>query len=311
MKNSSHSPTAVLRQHGKSFYWASLFLGSKKATRAARLYTFCRIADDLADQSSASTDIVKMLSLWQQHIKVGQSNNPIVKDILDLTREINLDTTALDNLLEGLISDLTLTRIADQTQLLRYSYLVAGTVGLMMCGLLGATDVEAKKFAVDLGIAMQLTNILRDVAEDARSQRQYVPQSWLTDKIDFFRPTATTSELAQPIFQRLHDLAEVYYQSAYAGMIYLPIRSRFSILIAARLYQEIGLQAKREGFPVLNKRIIVSSKRKCWLIVVSLLSFCRSLLGKKKFHQHRSTLHQDINAWHYNKRTVNESASSS
>ena len=291
------SPTSVLRKHGRSFYWASIFLGSKKASQAARLYSFCRKADDIADESSAKKNRVTLLQLWKKDIQRGQTEIKDVNEILSLMREINLDTKPLDDLLNGLISDLTLTRIADQYQLINYCYLVAGTVGLMMCKLLGAEEEDAKKFAIDLGIAMQLTNILRDVGEDADAGRQYIPVSWVSSPLDFFKYNPETSHLAQPLFQRLHDLAEVYYESAYAGMIYLPWRSRLSIMIAARLYQEIGLQAKREGFPVLTKRITVKPLRKIQLVLISILKFHKSLLKRKIFPQHSPSLHYSLTSW--------------
>jgi phytoene synthase len=291
------SPTSVLRKHGKSFYWASIFLGSKKASQAARLYSFCRKADDIADNSDAKIYRATLLQRWKNEIQRGQSEISEVNEILSLMREINLDTKPLNDLLDGLISDLTLIRIADQNQLINYCYLVAGTVGLMMCKLLGAVDEDAKKFAIDLGIAMQLTNILRDVGEDAHAGRQYIPVSWASTSLDFFERNPETSYLAQPLFQRLHDLAEVYYKSAYAGMIYLPWRSRLSIMIAARLYQEIGLQARREGFPVLTKRIIVKPLRKIQLVFISILTFNKNLLKPKIFPMHSPTLHCPLTSW--------------
>ncbi len=293
------SPKAVLRKHGRSFYWASIFLGSKKASQAARLYSFCRKADDIADHSTSLQHATSVLQLWKKEIQRGRSEIAEVSNILDLMLEISQDTKPLEDMLDGLTSDLTLTRLTDQHQLINYSYLVAGTVGLMMCRLLGAVDENAKKFAVDLGIAMQLTNILRDVGEDAMSGRQYIPLSWTPPALNFLEYDPATYHLAKPVFQRLHHLSETYYESAYAGMIYLPWRSRLSIMIAARLYQEIGLQAKKEGFPVLNKRIIVKPLRKVQLVLLSIMRFSKDLLKPKIAPKHYSLLHHSITSWQF------------
>jgi phytoene synthase len=189
---------------------------------------------------------------------------------------------------------LTRTQITDEAELIRYAFYVAGTVGLMMSDLLGATDPAAKKFALDLGIAMQLTNILRDVAEDASAGRQYLPQSWLGPSINFFQPNDETGTLARPQFARLHALAQRYYASGYAGMRYLPARSRLAIMIAARLYQEIGLQAARRNFPVLQQRMIISPQRKCWLVGGCLLRFLKESIMPQPLPAHDTDLHSPL-----------------
>jgi phytoene synthase len=291
------SPIAVLRQHGRSFYWASWFLGRKKAMHAARLYAFCRAVDDIADKHHDPIYIIKTLKSWQLQIQQGVGKTDSVNDVLALANELSLDTASLSYLLDGLMSDVTQVRIADQDTLLQYAFLVAGTVGLMMCHLLGAHNPEAKKFAVDLGIAMQLTNILRDVAEDAAADRQYIPAKWLNVGMDLFNPDEQTRAQAKPVFKQLHELSERYYESAYAGLHYLPLRSRLSIRIAARLYQEIGLQAKQQQFAVLNKRMVVSPLRKSWLVLSSCVLFIKDLVWQKKLPKHNAALHQAISSW--------------
>jgi phytoene synthase len=281
----------ALREHSKSFYWASLFLGRKTAAQVTQLYAFCRAVDDLADKELDKSKACEELNAWLTQLKKGTSCELRAHTIMELVQAMQLDTHHLALLIEGVLSDFGLVNMQDESELRRYCYLVAGTVGLMMCQILGAKNPHAKKFAIDLGIAMQLTNILRDVAEDAAAGRQYIPQSWLPDQHGLLELAATKSVTAKEAFQRLFDLAEVYYASGYEGLRYLPIRCRFSILVAARLYREIGIQAKRCDFAIWDQRIVVSNKRKCWLISLCALRFTKDLIFPKPKSPHDATLH--------------------
>jgi phytoene synthase len=283
---------ATLKQHGKTFYWASLFLGRKIGHNAARLYQFCRTVDDLVDVNPHSIDILVKLKQWQCELETRQSSDPALTDILSLANEIHLDTRPLKLLIDGVISDLDSLKIKDESALIHYCFLVAGTVGLMMSSLLDAKDARAKKFAIDLGIAMQLTNILRDIEEDTIAGRQYLPGDWLPENCDL---TRASHEIIKPSLKRLFDLSQKYYTSGYSGLNYLPKRCHLSILIAARLYQEIGFQAKKNDFKVRDKRIIVSSWRKCWLISGCLLRFTIQCLHPKSLPIHNNTLHVKLN----------------
>ena len=287
----------MLRQHGKSFYLASLFLDRKTEQHIKRLYFFCRTVDDLADKELNKKMALLTLQQWKNEIEQGVAVAPLVHDILCLAEEKKLDAVNVSLLIEGVMSDLLIVRIANEEQLTRYCYLVAGSVGLLMCQLLGSSEPSAKKFAIDLGIAMQLTNILRDVAEDILAKRQYIPKSWIPENLDFLNSSAASHELIKPGLTQLFDLAERYYQSGYAGLRYLPLRNRFCVLFAAKLYQEIGIKAKRIDFNVWDKRIIVTYPRKIWILGICILSFIKSLFKPEQSPMHDSSLHHALSAW--------------
>jgi phytoene synthase len=291
-QQSSETALTILRKNGKSFYWASLFLGRNIALNAARLYRFCRTVDDLVDMTPHSANTLSILNKWQSDLLARKSSDPKVRDILNLADEIGLDTQPLKLLIDGVISDLSVVKIKDEAALIRYCYLVAGTVGVMMSTLLDAKDSRAKRFAIDLGIAMQLTNILRDVAEDASANRQYIPCDWLPVNC---RLTPANYEISKPALKRLFDLSQKYYASGYAGLNFLPKRCHLSIFIAARLYQEIAILAKKSDFQIWKKRIFVSSWRKCWLISVCLVRFTFLCLKPKSLPVHNGSLHNNLN----------------
>ena len=283
MKHVARVPAQnALRQHSKTFYLASLFLGKKTALDVTQLYSFCRAVDDWADKEPDKALARLTLSQWQAQIQSCSADNQMVHDALQLAAKHQLDHDAMTLLIDGVMSDLHPVRIADTAELTSYCFLVAGTVGLLMCQLLGARAALAKKFAIDLAIAMQLTNMLRDVAEDAAMGRQYIPQAWLPVGVDVVHSSTANREQIKPALKRLFFLAERYYQSGYAGLRYLPLRHRFCVLIAARLYQEIGMVAQRGGFNAWDKRIVVSFGRKIWLIGSCVFTFMRHVGDVKK-----------------------------
>lgn len=287
----------ALRKHSKSFYLASLFLGKQTAKYVRCLYSFCRTVDDLADKEPDKDMAFLTLQQWKDELQKGIAVAPAMHDILSLAKERQLNIIDISLLIDGVMSDLQTVRILDEAQLTRYCYLVAGTVGLLMCQLLGSTEPCAKKFAIDLGIAMQLTNILRDVAEDTAAGRQYIPQSWMPENLDFLASSSATHHLMKPALKQLFALAERYYQSGYAGLRYLPLRNRFCVLLAAKLYQEIGRKAKLKDFNVWDKRIIVTKARKIWLISVCAVYCVKDVLGPNNLPIHDEALHRSLSPW--------------
>ena len=168
----------TLKKNGKSFYWAGKFLSEEYINRAAELYSFCRALDDIADSGDPSS--LKCLN----DIKLNLNNKSYlgIENIYSVKypKFFNpFSKKAAVDLIDGLILDQDSILFKNESELIRYSYHVAGTVGLMMCDALKCENENAKLFAIDLGIAMQLTNIARDVLEDAKMGRRYLPSCWI------------------------------------------------------------------------------------------------------------------------------------
>jgi len=271
----------VLAQHGKSFYWASLFLGANLADRAARLYQFCRFVDDLADGDLPD----RLDSLEDIRAGLDDPSHPAVSQIpelnafVSLANEANIPLRAARELLDGMLRDQHPTALTTEIELLRYCHAVAGTVGLMMCRVLDCQNSRADAFAIDLGVAMQLTNIARDVLEDAHMQRRYLPADWLPANWADSELSPTTIACAAndchlPVasaINRLLELAERYYASALTGINLLPWRSRYAIIVALCIYRQIGRQLQRNGLQWWRGRTVVSQWRKIILSLASLI----------------------------------------
>jgi phytoene synthase len=282
----------VLAKNGKSFYWASLFLGPALADRAARLYQFCRFVDDLADgdlphRLDSLEDIRAGLS-DPQHPAVATI--PELNAFIELANESNLPLNAASELLDGMLRDQLPTAVATEAELLRYCHAVAGTVGLMMCRVLNCQHPRAESFAIDLGVAMQLTNIARDVLEDATMDRRYLPASWLDTPLSAEAIAKAENSCHLPVaaaIDQLLELADQYYASALLGIHLLPFRSRFAIIVALRVYRQIGRQLKAGGLQWWRGRTVVSKATKIRLSISSLMH-----LIPKKVPAHKTYLHQ-------------------
>jgi len=243
------SADLVLSHKDKSLHWARRWMTPTHAARATRLYGFCRYVDDLADESCQGRDPRAALALVAQGIASGSSENPIVTDVIALMRETRIQPALILTFIDGITSDLDTVRMADESALLRHCYQAAGTVGSMMCRLLGSYDPAALRHAVDLGIAMQLTNICRDVAADATADRRYLPASLIGD-LDpqaLIDPALPLQPRLQACISHLLDTADRYYRSGEAGLAHLPFGARCSILVAARVYRAIGTQLRQNG----------------------------------------------------------------
>lgn len=279
----------VLAKHGKSFYWASFFLGKKLADRAARLYEFCRFVDDIADgdlpHRHETLDDINQ-SLVNHQISTGSE----VRAFLKLANDIDIPIKAATELLDGMLLDQKPVAFRDEAELLRYCHAVAGTVGIMMCRVLNCQHSRADQFAIDLGIAMQLTNIARDVLEDAKMGRRYIPESWANySAYDIAKQETQCLKPVSLATERLLNLAENYYSSALLGIQLLPFRSRFSITVALRIYRQIGMVIRRRNCAWWKGRAMVGKAEK---IMVSLYSLFD--LWPKKVPSHQSELHLSL-----------------
>jgi phytoene synthase len=287
----------VLARHARTFHLASLLLPKAARADSALLYAFCRFVDDTADEAP-DPDIARVALQSLQAQLTGQAPpDALVAEVLELFARRAIPVGAALSLIDGALSDLTPTLILpDDRALLRYCYQVAGTVGVMMCGALGVRDPDALPHAIDLGVGMQLTNICRDVLEDAHRRRVYLPAERL--RAQGLEPLALLDAPSQaapaPLARVVGDLlalAERYYDSARAGFRYLPARTRPAIIAAAWMYRAIGRKSARLGYPVLRGRVVVGKPAKiAWLT--------RALLAAPFSHRwrapHDATLHQHL-----------------
>jgi len=254
----------VLANKGKSFYWASHFLGEKDRHKATRLYSFCRYLDDMVDEEDQIGIAKQNIHVAQEAILSGSSDQHTLSNGIALIKQCHIPQDVVFDLIKGIASDTELVRIANETELLHYCYQVAGTVGLMMCHALDVMNPNAKAYAIDLGIAMQLTNICRDIQTDALVNRRYIPANLIKniEISDLIEPNEDQATILRIAVANLLKLADRYYQSGEKGLSYLPLRARISIFIAVRIYHEIGNQLRSEGCEYWHRRIIVSSSRK-------------------------------------------------
>jgi len=280
-QSAGHRPTPalqgadlVLSRKGKSFHWARRWMAPAHAARATRLYGFCRYVDDLADEGGAGPDPRAALALIAQEFASGVSQNPIVVDAIALMHECRIPPALILTFIDGIMSDLDTVRLADEGALLRYCYQAAGTVGSMMCRVLGCDDPAALRHAVDLGIAMQLTNICRDVAADAAAGRRYLPASMIGDVAPqaLVDPALALQPRLKACIDELLDIADRYYRSGEAGLAYLPVGARGSILVAARVYRAIGARLRQRGNAYWLGRTVVPRRTKRLVTLRALLS---------------------------------------
>lgn len=286
----------TLAAKGKTFNWARRLLNLTHGNRAARLYAFCRYLDDCADEAASPSEAYTRLKTVDADLQSGVSTDPQVTDALLLFRECGIDAAIPRELIQGLLDDLNEVRIHDEAELLRYCYRVAGTVGLMMCDVLDVKHPAASAFAIDLGIAMQLTNICRDVHEDARLGRRYLPASLVGD----LNPTTllTASPAIQAATQKavthLLQLADRYYASGEQGLPYLPLRARHGIRVAGRLYRAIGGRIKAQDYNVWAGRARVGLTQKITLTFSSVISGCYSPSFLGVCSSHNASLHRAL-----------------
>jgi phytoene synthase len=286
----------ILAEESRSFHGASKFLPSDRRDDAAVVYAFCRSADDLADETDADVESRDELDELAEELRREKAPRPIVAGFLNVADRRGLDPDWALELVRGVRSDLDTVRMRTDRELIRYCYRVAGTVGLMMSPVLGVEDTRARPHAVDLGVGMQLTNICRDVAEDAAVGRTYLPEQRL-------REAGTTSEelladeadreAVSAVVRDLLELADEYYQSGRAGMRYIPRRSRLAIMVASRVYRAIGLKLRDRGCDPMQGRAVVGPLSKLWWIGSAFGAFLNPF-GKGVGVSHDRRLHRAL-----------------
>jgi len=215
---------SLISKHAKSFSWAGFFLSKETFRKCSILYDFCRTVDDIADEKGQLDAKKKKFLEFKSEYKNKNFSNNIIKNIHKLLEKEDISHKIVNDLFDGVESDLkNQVNLNTKKDLLIYSYRVAGTVGLMMAKILKVKNQQSLRCAVDLGVAMQLTNIARDVVEDKKRNRAYI-------KADF-------NSISETIF-----LADIFYQSSFLAIKNIPMISRFAILVARRIYRKIGYE---------------------------------------------------------------------
>jgi phytoene synthase len=251
----------ILARHSRSFSWASRLLPEDRRDDAAILYAFCRQVDDSVDEADNERTARDAVDRLRAQLDGDLEPDAVTAGFLTIAERLEIELDAARELIRGVASDLGTVRFDDDRDLFRYCYRVAGTVGLMMAPVVGADAPQARAFAVDLGVGMQLTNICRDVLEDAGRGRVYLPATRLryagTSQQALLEHRADEEAVAA-VVRDLLEIAERYYESARAGMAYIPLRSRVGIMAASRLYRSIGRRLLREhdGNPMHGRTVV-------------------------------------------------------
>jgi 15-cis-phytoene synthase len=280
-----------LATYGRSFWWAGQLMHQDMLDAAADVYAFCRAVDNLADLSRDQARLAALKhALAGETAKVREDTRQAIERIVGLSTSHGLDLHAAELLIDSASADIDFIQPQDEAALIDYAFGVAGTVGVMMVPILRVPESkrgEAVKFAIDLGVAMQLSNIARDLLEDAKMMRVYLPTSWVgsTETRQFAWRVSGEDEHARQIaygaLPRLLSLADRYYDSAMRGMTYIPWRARWAICTASRVYRAIGQKAMRRGeAEYWASRTVVSNSEKIWRTILAtgalLASFVRT-----------------------------------
>ena len=277
------SNTSYLSVYAKSFSWAGYFLPKEKFKECSALYDFCRVADNIADDEEGIENKLIKFTQFENDFHKKNFKNSIIKNMWDLIEEFDISLKVVHDLLLGIKSDIrTEVKLDSKKDLLIYSYRVAGTVGLMMAKILKVNKKNSLKSAIDLGIAMQLTNISRDVIEDAKNNRFYIDES--------FEKISTTIKLA-----------ETFYENSFYSIKDIPIGFRFSILVARRVYRKIGhkiLNTKNLENYQNSGKIYVSNFEKIFETFFSIFDLIKLSLKNERYDQiqhNHNLINEEIN----------------
>lgn len=282
----------ILEKHARSFSAAAVFLTREMRRDAAVCYAFCRLVDDAVDEAASHDQAMAQIDVISAMLEGRAEPSPIVRAYVDLARRLEFGLEPARDLLAGARSDLGKVRLETDEQFLSYCYQVAGTVGLMMCGVLGVKDPSARRHAVHLGMAMQMTNICRDVVEDAVRDRVYLPLKRLQkvgvshDQLLDVAGHGAVPETSRAAVSVVHleagvahvvrgilQWAERFYSSGAEGFRFIPKRPRLAIMVAKVLYREIGQALRSRGYNALLGRVRVTSFRKFTLTVRTVMNW--------------------------------------
>jgi phytoene synthase len=255
---------------GSSFYYSFLFLPRERRRAITALYAFCREVDDVVDETSDPQLAATRLAWWRTEVAnlyAGNPQHPVTKALLPFTGKFSLAKENLGEIIDGMEMDLNQSRYLDWPGLERYCHRVAGVVGLLAAGIFGYRDARTLEYARELGIAFQLTNIIRDVGEDARKNRIYLPME------DLKRFNVTAADILNgretADFERLlkfeADRAKAYYEKAFSALPAEDRKAQRAGLIMAAIYRTLLEELERDGFHVLTQRTSLTPLRKFWI----------------------------------------------
>ena len=255
---------------GSSFYYSFLFLPPDRRRAITALYAFCREVDDVVDEGLDPQVAGPKLAWWRAEVAnyaAGNPQHPVTKALSVFRKQFSVDEARLLEIIDGMEMDLTQSRYLDWPNLERYCHRVAGVVGLLAAGIFGYTDARTLDYARSLGIAFQLTNIIRDVGEDARKNRIYLPM----DEMKRFGVTAADILNARetPEFGKLMEFegqrAREHYAKAFAALPAADRKAQRAGLIMAAIYRTLLDEIEADGFRVLTRRTSLTPLRKLWL----------------------------------------------
>jgi phytoene synthase len=263
---------------GSSFYYSFLFLPPERQRAIMALYAFCREVDDVVDETEDAQIAQTKLDWWRKEtaeIHGGKPTHPVTQALAEVVKTFDLPREKLLEIIDGMQMDLQQTRYLDFKGLELYCYRVASVVGLLAVEIFGYTDPQTRRYAHDLGIAFQLTNIIRDVGEDARRGRIYLP----IDELQRFNVTAkqiteaTYSDNFRSMMEFQIERAERYYDQALALLPVVDRKSQRAGLIMAAIYRTTLDEIKAEGCKVLTQRTSLTPLRKLWIAARTWLKY--------------------------------------
>ncbi len=269
----------LMRGGSKTFFAASRLLPARMRSASIALYAFCRVADDLVDNCAAEGRSVQdsLTQLTARLDAVYQARpQAFVEDraLAAVVHQYQLPRPLLDALLEGFAWDASAKTYDTLADVQAYAARVAGSVGAMMCWLMGVRSEAALSRACELGVAMQLTNIARDVGEDARNARLYLPRQWLREagvNIELWLQDPVCTPAVKGAVERLLLEADRLYAQSTHGIAALPRDCRSAIMAARLIYAEIGEQLRRDGLDPVRQRAVVATSRKLSLLAMAWL----------------------------------------